>query len=300
MQFFAFIGMWLALFLTILTLTAGAFRISALDVLKPVSTYLHSWCLEQLPTSSHQQELAALVCGHSFESLTVSRLYQATGLIHLFVVSGSHLVVLSRILKKLKLSTPWILLLLTVYGFCSELNPPVTRSLIFLALGLTYRSYQPVGNAYLLLLSGLISILLNPAWAKSISLQMSWIAGLILCLSQTVTSYIDHLKRQSQFYLLYSLTFLILGFPVVSTILLVIITAPLLEFVLLPLSLVTACLHLLEPLFSFLINLLKVIFLALEFNHTPTTAVLISSQFTLEYNWILIFILQLLLLIRKT
>lgn len=233
------------------------------------SVWLHQNCLSSLSHLSHVADAhasaKALVCGHEIENLNVRHLFTSTGLIHLLVVSGSHLIIFKKILeffltqiqsvtKKLTPNTNSMLVfsLLFVYVLMCLMNPPVTRSYIGLFIAFVADRWKfrwPPTTQHFLTSS--ISLWINPFWISSLSFQMSWLASLALNLSQEIfqdTAEENKFKMYWQqslirtFFIYFSFVFLFcyFGFPHPLVPLYSIILTPILEIFLFPLALLAA------------------------------------------------------------
>lgn len=292
---------WLCI---LLIFTQFQFRFSILSELQQLSLFLHHGCLDQLPNSSTSQAtLAALVCGKNFESFSDRQLYSATGLIHLFVVSGSHLILIQKILTQIsqfffnKFFVGGLVVLLFLYAAMCLFNPPVTRSFIFLLISLgLHGNHQHWPKHYILLLAGLSTISLNYQWVNSLSLQMSWLAALVLEIYAEKFKSFSIFFRQIIFYTSFTFCFLGLGFPQISTIVICVLVTPLLEYILFPFALLTVIFHPLEPLFSYLLISLNKSLAAFEFFSRPSYLEISTVSFL---NWALIFLCHFILFFRK-
>lgn len=295
--------MVLSLFFIFLIGSQLLFRFSVVTEFLNFSFFLHQFCLNQIPkTTISEPPLSALVCGKNFERLSDMQLYTSTGLIHLFVVSGSHLIILQKILEKglrfLQLNSVLILFVfLFIYCAMCTFNPPVLRSFIGLILSyalMQKHRYWP--KHYILLLTGLFTLALNYNWISSLSLQMSWMAALALEIHAQKFKNTSFLFRQILFYFLFCSSFMLLGFPQFSVVIVCIVLTPILEYILFPFALMTTILHFLEPGFSILIIFLNFILIHLEFRTTPShfdTGLLISI------NWGIILICHFWLFSKK-
>ena len=88
--------------LIISLLTASIIRFSAIELFSDVAKKSHDFCILNLPKNSEAYaELKALVCAESFSNLSDSQLYISSGLIHLFVVSGAHFILIESALMQL-------------------------------------------------------------------------------------------------------------------------------------------------------------------------------------------------------
>lgn len=126
-------------------------------------------------------EMQALICGKNMESSAPKRIYEVSGLIHLFVVSGSHFVVLEKFAQWLNVPQRLRLTLHLCFLFASGFQSPAVRFLtqyfMFITplhLGASLRADQKT------LFAGLMGLVLFPAWANSFSFLLSWSASLAL------------------------------------------------------------------------------------------------------------------------
>ena len=286
--------MHLTLFITILLAGAELGRLSIFSFLSSGATFLHSACLSWIPNgSSHAPEMKALVCGANFSELETSRLYVATGLIHLFVVSGAHLLVLKKIIEvPLAFLPPRVaamlgLFLLTVYAGVCEFNPPVTRSLLALVLMNEFLVGKINWPApFKIFITGLLTLLFNTAWTTSLSFQLSWLIALGLCVGNEFFRHNSVFIRQALNYIFIFPTLLLFQFPHPLTIVLNVIFAPVLEFILFPLALCASVFPIFITPFDFMISLLQLTLSKTEM--TPDMGSLEKSDLFILANWILI------------
>jgi len=285
------------LLLFFLTYILFQIRLSILSELLFLSRPLHESCLNLLPTNpATQATLQALVCGHNFESFKDQYLYTSSGLIHLFVVSGSHLILIYKsvdfILKKTNLNIlrKYILIFIFFYATVCLFNPPVVRSLIglfFFDILKIQKKYWP--NDYVLLLVGLFCLMMSPLWVTSLSLQMSWLAALALELNRRYFKRLTPLLQQIPFYVLYTLTFSALGFPQVSVIVISLLFTPVLEFILLPLAFLVLIFPFFDSVFATALNILNFTLSHLEL---VTSSITTPFENSIALNWILIFLIH--------
>ena len=274
-------------------LVLSLIRLSAFDFFSPVAEKAHLFCLRFLPPESQAlAELKALVCAENFSSLNDSQLYISSGLIHLFVVSGAHLLLIERLLNRTKCNSGIIFFILVLYAFACNLGAPVVRCL--LAFGLNF--FLVTKNIrwpahFRLLLIGLATLCFNYNWINSLSLQLSWLAAFIMMLGEKFFTTSSKLFKQSLFFVTLLPTVVFFQIPSAGTILLNILLAPALEFVLFPLALCTWFFAPTYRLFDFAINLFKSVltFLELDFQIQLEE---ISVRLTL-YNWALLLVLHL-------
>lgn len=154
---------------------------------------LHEICRQFSPHGPWRPAYEALVCGASLPASEFSLALQRTSLLHLAIVSGSHLVLLEVILLRLlpgrlKL-TSVVFLLLTLYALFSGWQPPAVRALasVFIqALSVRHKFFwTPLQTTWL---SGLLTASLFPSWIHSFSFLLSWGAALGLSLLPTSPS----------------------------------------------------------------------------------------------------------------
>lgn len=153
------------------------------------------------------------------------------------VVSGAHLLFLERLWNKLPLpffKQTGLFLFLVFYALITHLHPPVVRSLFSFFLFQINRRFKLFWSQALIThLSGILCLFYSPQWIHSVSLHLSWLAGL----AQTFST--SSIKR--------SLFTYIIVFPIISqwqflhplTVLINWLAAPVIGFVLLPLSFMT-------------------------------------------------------------
>jgi predicted membrane metal-binding protein len=129
----------------------------------------------------------ATVCGVNPPPSKIIWDFRNSGLYHLIVVSGAHLIFCSLILDKLlwfragALKTSLKFIFLFAYSLFSGLNPPVVRALVGLVLfsgseRLKLNWSPTVGTLF----SGFVCLALFPAWWGSLSFMMSWSAAFAL------------------------------------------------------------------------------------------------------------------------
>lgn len=266
----------LSLILLIISLlTAGYFRFSVLSALSGISEKAHLFCISRIPTESHYfSELSALVCAKNFSTLSESKLYLASGLIHLFVVSGAHLILIEQIFLFIASSWPHarlcLFLLLAAYAFMCGLNAPICRALVSYALTayLSSKNIQwPV--SYRCLITGLITMNLNPAWVTSMSLQLSWMAAFATSLTTAFHKQGLVLIKQFIFFVLLLPALIFLQQPSLTTVLMNLFLAPVLEFVLFPLALLTWFLNPFYLLFDPVLTFFQRILIWSELRYQP-------------------------------
>lgn len=134
-------------------------------------------CRGFLPASRHFDLHSALVCGTALKPGFEKQIFLDSGLIHLMVVSGAHLLFIEALLAR---APSWIRLpVLGIYCWLTGFGPPVVKAFTHrvLEVFLKPRHWKPLqveAVAVLLLL------VLRPMWLVSRSFQMSWMCSMAM------------------------------------------------------------------------------------------------------------------------
>jgi ComEC/Rec2-related protein len=148
---------------------------------------LHQWesaqflCKAWAPVSTYRDLYQAIVCGSPLSSPEWKQTFINSGLIHILVVSGSHLLFLDQIVARLNISSGLRLLLIHIPFTCvAGFQPPVMRAVVQRGLQqlpdlrLSSCQVQALVTAFLLVAA--------PSWTQSLSFQLSWMCGILLSL----------------------------------------------------------------------------------------------------------------------
>lgn len=156
---------------------------SARNLINLAAEKLHTACLSFAPDSPQQELYQSFVCGAPLTDPTFSTLFTQSGLIHVVVVSGAHLVFLEVLLSLVDPRGRVTLPVLGFYSLVTGFNAPVARSLTQLILAKVSQKFQLYWSGPLLtLLAGALTFfVLGP----SISLSLSWLASLALHASRS-------------------------------------------------------------------------------------------------------------------
>ncbi len=294
--------MHLIVLLSFLLLIATLNRISVFDRLQFLEKKLHLKCLSWIPEDSKSiPELKALVCGENFNQLQVSQNYFSTGLIHLFVVSGAHLFVLKLIADflfaffknfiSLRTRQLFVLALLFIYSGMCEFNPPVMRAFFLILLNSDSAFTKVHWPAhYRLLFAGFISLIFQPQWISSLSLQLSWlisVGGLfnIYFLNQI------HPLGQNTFQSIWIYpTLVFFQIPSPFFLLTNMLLSKILELFLFPFAILSCVFPFLICVFDPVIEFLKTTLDKTEISFLPTE--LNRNPQLILFNWILIFLMH--------
>lgn len=150
-----------------------------------VSESFHGYCTSFGPNSPFQELYVGIVCGKNLESTFWIQTFAVTGLLHLLVVSGSHLLILYKLATLLRLP-PWLILLSCfLYCFVCQLEPPIVRAYIYLQLqnyNQKHRFQWSMWHLHILTIT--LSLLLFPHWFTSLSFQLSILCAFGLSFSE--------------------------------------------------------------------------------------------------------------------
>ena len=230
------------IFLSAFLLCSSGFLID----IREISAYLHDQCLSVLSLKGRWAPVyKALICGERLPQGSIKQVFIEGGLIHLMVVSGAHLLFLEKLWTKLPLPVfkkSGLFFFLIFYALITELHPPVVRALFSFFLFQLSQNHKLFWGHFLIThLSGVLCLFYSPYWIRSISLQLSWLASLAhgtssSSLKKAFLTYIIVFPIVSQWQFLHPLTVFINWS-----------LAPLIGFVLLPLSFITAFFPFFQP-----------------------------------------------------
>ncbi len=160
------------------------------------------------PTEFQNREwISAVVCGKTPAQNSEYRLLQMSGLLHLVVVSGSHLVFVEQILSIAFERFKWRMVaktfVLSAFALMTGFQAPVVRALCSQLLN----HFQSSNKLFwsppaVTLFAGIITLTIAPAWWKSISLQLSWVAALCLQIPTQNESWGRKIKQQLYIFVL--------------------------------------------------------------------------------------------------
>ncbi len=184
------------MFLILLLLYLLVSRFHLLEMVAAKTVFLQNSCSEYFISQlSHGELASAFVCGTAIRDPYAHEIFIQTGLIHLMVVSGSHLQMLSALISWLRPASwksIWIdltmALLLVFYALLSGFQPPVIRALVARMLAIVSDYFRwNWDSGKITMASGLLLLAISPFWIFNFSFFLSWLAclGLIagpLCL----------------------------------------------------------------------------------------------------------------------
>ena len=161
--------------------------VSLISLIEPLSLLLHKACLSRVQVMGGEWTMiySALICGESLPEGKVKQAFVSAGVIHLMVISGSHLIFIEKLWKRLPLFPFKNILLfffLILYAGSSGLKPPVLRALFSLTLFYISKRLKLFWSPYWRVqLSGLLCLVCQNSLFNSLSLQLSWIASMGMC-----------------------------------------------------------------------------------------------------------------------
>ncbi len=145
--------------------------ISALNVMQQGPQF----CVGLLPLSEFASLYSALICGINLPAGEAKRLFLDTGLIHLMVVSGAHLLFLERRLRHTPVFIRMVCLIL--YCWLTGFGAPVVKALLRRIFEICLRNERWSG-LQCEALAVVTALLITPSWLLSRSFLMSWICTL--------------------------------------------------------------------------------------------------------------------------
>lgn len=214
-------------------------------------------CLRALPAIENSHgAMASLLCGEKVTDEDLKLQLSKTSLIHIFVVSGSHLLLIDEFLSILRIPFFVRWLFLAAYSVLVGWQAPAVRALGALSTRRIFHSYRLYFPADLaVLLAGFMCLVLFPDWWTSLSFQMSWCASLGLALPRvlgrsSLGPWQRALRAQAFIYLVMLPTLWGWGSLHPLGILINLLVAPLVSLALLPLALATVILPFSLPIFA--------------------------------------------------
>lgn len=191
--------------------------------------FLHSMCLISSPVHSNYDDIwKALVCGEKLSTNPYwNQSLKASGLIHIFVVSGSHFIVMDWFFSKLpRIPRTFVYAIFWIFNAMTGFSAPGTRACLSVCIG-NFIETHPHQKT---LVVGLICLGLQPSWVYSYSFWLSWLASFLLQIAP------QDRFRISQNLLFYTAWSLIGTSLSIWSLVLNILIAPLIGWILFPLA----------------------------------------------------------------
>ncbi|MBX2989050.1 MAG: ComEC/Rec2 family competence protein [Bdellovibrionaceae bacterium] len=128
--------------------------------------------------------MESLLCGARVREPLLQEQLRQNALLHLFVVSGAHLLWLDQWLRRIHLPLWCRGGLWVFFSLACGWQPPIVRALVALGArqwgGRWLHGLRPDQES---LVAGVATLVLFPAWISSLSLALSWAAALALTLA---------------------------------------------------------------------------------------------------------------------
>jgi ComEC/Rec2-related protein len=214
---------------------------------------LHHICVSRCPVGAQTELYSAIVCGSKLETWTLRNTFVRTGLIHLLVVSGSHLVFLEEFLLKItpnrkfpRATLAISFLLLLLFSLVTLLQPPVLRSFLsWLATRISGHYQLNWSRLSILTGAGAATLMFCRTKADVLSLGLSWTAAVALHFASTMRKrklksisdkLIDSLRTHVTAYSLLWVPLVSITVPHPASILCNLVLAPVVGAILFPVS----------------------------------------------------------------
>ncbi|MDZ4661644.1 MAG: ComEC/Rec2 family competence protein [Pseudomonadota bacterium] len=240
----------------------------------------------------------AIVCAEPLPESSFKQALKLSSLLHIIVVSGTHLLILELILNKTSLVIPRLKILIPIFlvgfAFVTFLSPPAIRALVHMAVSKTSESKKLFWNPMQLSwLSSFVVLSIFPEWLNSYSLLLSTAASL----SVTVffRANISTIKKHTLTYLIMAIFLLPIGLPHPLAILFNVVFVPIVGGILFPLNLACFFWHDLSAIVDCLWAGFNESLLYLTNGLSP----LGQRNISIRYLWILLFLMQISLIFHK-
>jgi hypothetical protein len=248
------------LFLVIVTLLLCLlFQPTLSSSVSEIAKPFHEACRLASPSSRHSELYEAIVCGAQLSKSPLKDALKTSGLIHLMIVSGSHLVFLTQLIEILidritsashqSLKTPcvrWklitIVMGLLVFALACRFQPPVARAWFYLLLAQSNLSWRlQWTKLQRITLSSLLALPFCASQNDLYSLFLSWTASLALLTHGSTTgpsgSPLNSILREAKTYLVLLPALIPIGAPHPLSITAQVAMGPLLSRLLFPAAL---------------------------------------------------------------
>ncbi|HWU42256.1 MAG TPA: ComEC/Rec2 family competence protein [Bdellovibrio sp.] len=258
-----------------------------------LSTQFQEKCFGLVPTESvNRAALSSLLCGKNITDSSLKENLIKTSIIHIFVISGSHLILLDELLSLLRVPLFFRFLFLGCYSLATGWQPPAVRALLALIVKTYFRCWHwNFSSDQLVMITGLVSLALFPEWWNSFSLVMSWCAALAfscVTLLRVRGKLMALVIAQLAVFLFMSAPLWGLGSLHPLGLLYNLTLAPLVAFLLLPLAFLTMMIHPLSVIFDGAFSLFSAV---LQMAAEPIPSMSQNTP-SLSFLWIWIFTWQ--------
>ena len=154
--------------------------INLLNSLAVVSHGTHEFCKSHVGKSSDWWPIySALTCGSSFYDFDFFKTLKELGIVHLFVLSGAHIVFTERLILFITKNRTHLFLSLLGLTLLTGFKAPAVRALThWCSKELNIRKELGWPRSLTAAITGLLCLGLNPDWWLGLSLPLSWVASL--------------------------------------------------------------------------------------------------------------------------
>ena len=154
--------------------------LNMLNSVAKVSHWAHSLCQDHVGISSDWWPIySALFCGSSVYEQKFFLTLKTLGIVHLFVLSGAHIVFMERLLMRVTSSRRQLFLSLFAMTLMTGFKAPAVRALTaWCSNELNLRAELNWPRSLTAAITGLLCLGLNPHWWLGLSLPLSWVASL--------------------------------------------------------------------------------------------------------------------------
>lgn len=169
--------------------------------LAKLSMPIHSACLQLSPSILYQPVFNAFLCGAPFPHASTFDDLKATGLLHLVVVSGAHLLIVEQFLLYFLAKRPSlkkvIFPALIFYMLAARAAPPIMRALLSFAFKSLQKKFSLRWSALQInAISGVLGLVLFQNDRQRSSLLLSWTCALAMAISQLNSNPADQKKSK--------------------------------------------------------------------------------------------------------
>lgn len=166
----------------ILSLLVGLWLAPLIESMGPLNQVAHNLCLKLSPESEYSSVYQSIVCAKRLREPGALYTIKNLGIMHLFVVSGAHLGLIARILKRIfkskKLNRPIYGLLFCYLSVCLFQTPILRAFLSLITRSLAERFKLYWDSFDITLISVGLTLTALPQSYEHFSLIMSWVACL--------------------------------------------------------------------------------------------------------------------------
>ena len=225
-------------------------RIDLSDYFTSTVSYLNGVCLNLVPESEYREVYEAIGCGKRISSIGLREILATTGLVHIFVVSGTHLSFFGKLLSKLKIPSFLEIIILGVYSMATSFNPPVVRAFLsFLFKKLNKRYCLAWPKDTLVWHVSFFCLIIFNKWFESFSFMLSWAAALGISYSAKTNNL---LAKNACIYLVMFPVLMNISTPHPIVILINTLVLPIFGLIFFPLTLLTLAINFISPISDFI------------------------------------------------